>query len=343
MPSSTRFATLILASTALGCSLAGLTGGAGPSDSSDGGTNHDAEPSTSVDAHDDAVPRDATTSQHDGTADGEAKDAPHDASATRADAKDATPDCTPSFSATVMADQPIAYYPMGETSGNTMFDLGPSSLNGTYGSGVTLGQAGIVLSDPEDTSPHFPGGHYATANTAAVPASAALEPGESFSVELIFEEDAVNPGPGDAGNDGFIDLVDFGWDVQITPINTVKFYMPLNNTDQGTLDYPQPSGTTVLTPGKAYLIDGTYDGMTVTLYLDGDKQNTAAGSGVLDFDSLDGGGISIAATPIAPTRMALRGKIAQLSLYNLTLSADRIAAHYLASGLAGAVSTCKEQ
>jgi len=47
------------------------------------------------------------------------------------------------YSATVMADNPLAYWRFGESGGSTAYDASGNNLNATY-SGVTLGEAGII-------------------------------------------------------------------------------------------------------------------------------------------------------------------------------------------------------
>jgi hypothetical protein len=49
-----------------------------------------------------------------------------------------------SFDAAVVADHPLAYWPLTETNGSTAFDL-VGGYNGTYAGGVTLGRPGVPL------------------------------------------------------------------------------------------------------------------------------------------------------------------------------------------------------
>jgi hypothetical protein len=51
------------------------------------------------------------------------------------------------YSKTILADTPIAYWRMGETSGTSIADSSGNSHSGTYASGVTLGQAGAIIGD----------------------------------------------------------------------------------------------------------------------------------------------------------------------------------------------------
>src|SRR5215831_14920886 len=55
------------------------------------------------------------------------------------------------YSSAVLADHPVAYYRLGETSGTTAVDSSGNGSNGTYVGGVALGQPGALL--PGDTDP----------------------------------------------------------------------------------------------------------------------------------------------------------------------------------------------
>jgi hypothetical protein len=55
------------------------------------------------------------------------------------------------YSSAVLADHPVAYYRLGETSGTTAVDSSGNGNNGTYVGGVALGQPGALL--PGDTDP----------------------------------------------------------------------------------------------------------------------------------------------------------------------------------------------
>ncbi len=63
----------------------------------------------------------------------------------------------------VLADSPLAYYRLGESSGTTMTDSSGNGRHGTYVGSPTLGAAGLV---PGDTCADFDGvNDYAAAGT----------------------------------------------------------------------------------------------------------------------------------------------------------------------------------
>ena len=52
------------------------------------------------------------------------------------------------YSGTILADQPLAYYPLNDTSGTVAVDSSGNGLNATYVGGVQLGQPGALPFDP---------------------------------------------------------------------------------------------------------------------------------------------------------------------------------------------------
>ncbi|MHB1846407.1 MAG: LamG-like jellyroll fold domain-containing protein, partial [Deltaproteobacteria bacterium] len=240
------------------------------------------------------------------------------------------PGCSNAFAEAVLFDSPTAYYPMDESAGTVMDDAvpNPNPVPGSYGSEVVLGRPGLVPSSVE-TAPHFPGGVYAAADVAQAPQSSQFQAASAFGVELIVGEDAVNPG---TVGDGFVDLATDEWSVQLDPKNLLHLWLPTSAMNI------QVTGKTSLTPGVPHLVDATYDGTTASLYLDGQLEGTAQGSGNLDFSMLKGTGLAVAGAPLSPQRATLQGQIAQLSLYDAVLSPARIAAHYHAAGLDGSAS-----
>ena len=54
-----------------------------------------------------------------------------------------------SYAAEVLADNPALYWRLGESSGTNANDETANNRDGTYGSGVTLGQAGAIVGDAD--------------------------------------------------------------------------------------------------------------------------------------------------------------------------------------------------
>jgi len=300
-----------------GCaSLSGLTGGEADASADhktgDAGVHPHADAAAGTDAH--------------------AADA-HDASAHDASTHDSSPAKDAGlgrYAAAVLGDSPLAYYPMDETSGTVMHDLGPLHLNGTYGTGVTLGAAGLVPSSSAH-APQFPGATPATTNIASVPPASPLEPVNALSVELFVEEDIVNP------TQSAIDLVSEGpvasqpFSVQLSLNNTFQLYLP---TVSPGVQFPGADfiGPTVLVPGKVYQVVVTYDGSTASLYVNGALNASAAATGTLNYAALEGFGLGVGGGFDEPFRVALTGRLGQVSVYGAALTASEVAAHWAAAG-----------
>ena len=89
---------------------------------------------------------------------------------------------TNTYAAMVMADNPVAYWRLDETSGTTAFDSA-GGQDGTYSGSYTLGAA--ALPNMSDTAVHFTGGN------AEIPFSPALNPSTAFTVEFWAKPDDV--------------------------------------------------------------------------------------------------------------------------------------------------------
>jgi glucose/arabinose dehydrogenase/PKD repeat protein len=78
----------------------------------------------------------------------------------------------------VLADSPLAYWRLGETSGTTVGDSSGNSRSGSYAGGVSLAQPGALAGDA-DTSAYFNGGaaHVVRSGLSGMPAT-------SFSTDL---------------------------------------------------------------------------------------------------------------------------------------------------------------
>ena len=61
-----------------------------------------------------------------------------------------------SYSSTVLADAPVAYWRLGESAGTAMVDSTANANSGTYQGGYTLGQPGAIAGD-SDTAVTFGG------------------------------------------------------------------------------------------------------------------------------------------------------------------------------------------
>jgi hypothetical protein len=337
---------LLAASCALVAPLDGLTGGAGGTDAAsersgfDAGPGDDAAADTAGDA-----PRDATADTKattDATADASAgKDAPADGAtdgtADAADATDATspkdatgakdgptqpdtgadtgPDAPSSvYRAAVLADTPLAYWRLDETSGTVAHDATGHGHDGTYVGTFTLGQTGALAGDA-DTAVGLDGvsGH--------VDVGLAFD----FSPSLPFTFEAWVK----------LTTIDTTYRHVVTNMQYGVGGMPFTGTyivyvqsadklglerwSSGTTELAVESPTFTATNVWAYVV-GTFDGTTGTLYVNGIAQAAAS---------------SLAGTTASGVDVVwgdlLAGTLDEAAVYDHALPQARVTAHYAAA------------
>jgi len=213
------------------------------------------------------------------------------------------------YRSTILADSPVAYWRLGESSGSTASDEIGSS-DGTYGGGVTLGVTGALSGDSNTSislagsSTRYDGVTVSSLTTASY--------SSGITIELWVNWDSTNySGFGieayrDSNNRIFLDTRDSTphWDFRI-------------------------SGTWYSNVGAGFqngwhLYAFTHDGTNAKTYRDGVLQNTQSAS----------------ATTFDPTSMGIgqgsagynvfTGGIDEAAIYNSALSATELLAHYTA-------------
>ncbi len=226
------------------------------------------------------------------------------------------------YSAAVLADAPIVYYRMNETSGTTAADSSGHGYNGTYGSSVVLGNASLVTGD---VAPTFPGGTSSAAKVLRSSSNAALAPTGAMSVEfwvnvpssvttnsqILWSQSFAN---GNASQPGYISLES----------GTPPFFTMQINTSNGLVSiYP----AAVL--GAKNHIVMTWNGTTLTGYVNGVVADSATGSGSLVNYTSPYTGFTFGGPSDAHT--GFTGSVGEFALYGTALPAARAQAHYNAA------------
>jgi hypothetical protein len=218
----------------------------------------------------------------------------------------------------VLANTPIAYYRLNDT-GSTAVDSSKNGLNGTIGSSVTKGVAGLVASS-NDTALGFPASRSA-AGTVIVPPSKLLQPGSAVSLE-VFLRFTHTP------SDDTVPL-SYGSDYASAPYDL--YFKSGKIGAQFTL----ASGlltvfsSTALQSNTTYDVVATFDGTTARLYLNGASAGTSTKTGTLSaYDTTHGLAIGDDAGFSDP---AYAGTIGEVSIYATALAASDVTAHYVAS------------
>jgi large repetitive protein len=224
----------------------------------------------------------------------------------------AAPTSAPGYKAAVLADAPVAYWRMGETSGATMVDESSNGNNGVYQGGFTLGQPGAFASDG-NTAVAFDG----ASGAASVPSSASLQVNK-VTIELWIKK-RTESGSGVYVAKNFVGSghVGSGW------------FQLLNSDFSGRLAFrvtgdfdPVLVSSTTLALNTWYYVVATYDGTVAKLFING---------------TLDGT-LPVAASPAQNADPLYIGRRAdgffnntlldEVAIYPTALSADRIAAHW---------------
>jgi N,N-dimethylformamidase beta subunit-like protein/concanavalin A-like lectin/glucanase superfamily protein len=233
------------------------------------------------------------------------------ATATPTSALAATPTPTPAtgsaYRGTVMADAPLAYWRLGETSGTVAADQ-LTIRNGTYANAPALGQPGALFSDPA-TSVGFDG----TTQYVQAPSDAALNPAR-FSVEVW-----ARPTGGAGTYHGVMAsrLYPQGWAIYLAADGSWEFWI-----NSGTGMISVFGGTATLNTWQ-HLV-GTFDGTTATLYVNG----VAGGSGaVTAYQAQSGNPLEIAQSEPGDN-FYFPGQLEEAAVYGTALSATQVQHHY---------------
>jgi Concanavalin A-like lectin/glucanases superfamily len=231
-------------------------------------------------------------------------------------------DC--SYSGSVLADRPVAYWRLGEAStANSVGDVMANSP-GTYHGGVTAGVSGALTSDP-DTSVTLDG----STGYASIPDSAALDqPSSTITLEAL-----VNPTSGTLGAQKPIVLKSYT--SHVSPYyqyglfmndssgnKSLAFWLSIGGTSQ-TLS----ASTTGWTYGSWNDIVATYDGSTMKLYVNGTQVGSRAQTGT----------IAGYATPVdigayenlsKNSSYLFGGGVDEVAIYDKALSATAVEGHF---------------
>jgi Concanavalin A-like lectin/glucanases superfamily len=219
------------------------------------------------------------------------------------------------YSATVLADHPAAYWRMDETTGTTMADASGNANQGRYVGIYTLGQAGAIAGDGT-TAVAFDG----QSGAATVVSSTTLQV-STVTIELWINKRAdTEYGVYVAKNVELGGGAGSGW------------FELLNSHHDGRLEFrvtsdgsPTLVSSSTLALNTWYYVVATYDGAMARLFVNGKLDST----------------LKVTATPKQTADPLFIGRrmdglfnqavIGQVAIYPIALSADRIAAHWRAA------------
>jgi hypothetical protein len=242
-----------------------------------------------------------------------------------------------SYAASVVTAQPMAFWRLDETNGETAYDL-VGGHDGTYDPGIVLDQPGAILGD-SDPSVNFP-----SWAGVQIPWSAALNPAGAFTVECWAKTDELGAGS--------TRTIFSSRNREISSQWHFGYYLCANSTDQWQFNTGQKtSGVNGLASGTAdtnwHHVVAVYDNSTETKYLYVDGQlaasttvpantfgpNVGAGPGNDDPPPTNEGiGTTVAEDRYSGQGVYFYGNLDEVAVYNYALTAAQVAQHYGVGG-----------
>jgi len=276
-----------MASLAAGCSL--LTDLSGLSDSAGTSTPPGAEGGTPADARADGALTDAASPLPDA----------------------ALPDGGAAYVAAILADSPLAYYPLEESSGSIATDV-VGGKNATWIGGVKLGVAGAVGAgaslDGQSTRLEMPVGSFGFAGKVPYTIEVWLNPAiVGSNVRFVLDQGSRNAPSG-------------GYQIYFNN----DFFLCSRSSDAGADGYGNITPPPV---GQFVHLAMTYDGDHVYLYANGEARGPA--NGVLAIPTLQDG-ILVFGDSAVGQFFKLAGVLDEIAIYDKALSQARVLAHYQA-------------
>jgi hypothetical protein len=216
-----------------------------------------------------------------------------------------------SYSSEVLADSPVAYYRMDESSGQPQDSSGTGNNTTATGGTPTYSQVGALASDPTSTAILFsptPSEEYFTA-----PDHATLDLADVFTIEAWLKLTSS-----DAGNHCYLTK---GTNAYYMAINAQRLQL----SKAFAVDMVASTITITDTTTWHHCV-GTKNGSTMALYVDGvDVTGTPTNATCADNTET----LSIGALP--GFSLNFDGALDEIAVYPTALSAARVLAHYHAA------------
>ncbi len=233
------------------------------------------------------------------------------------DGGDAGTSCLAStYVASVLADSPVAYYRLDESTGSTTAKDSTGTNDARYEGAVTLGVSGVLA---DDTAVSFDGTSGYVLG-AATPAFLAKSP---FTIEAWIKPSKI---------DGTYRGVVSNENSSITDKDGYTLFVQTNDGGPGNAGFERwqsgKSNQTLASPiavGSWTHLVATFDGNHLTVFLNGAQiaQNTAPPVSILSGYTFAIGAMNAGATPTF-----FAGTIDEVAIYDHVVSSTCIAAHY---------------
>jgi hypothetical protein len=211
---------------------------------------------------------------------------------------------------TVLGASPTAFYRLGEASGTVMADSSGNDVDGTYSGQETLGASPALASDPATSTGYT---SCCSGIGSANPALPQFDSPRTVEAWVNTTDTTIMQALVDYGTSS----PDEGFVLALTP-QTIRV-----DASSDYIDFPTPRS---LHDGTWHFVAATFDGTTVTAYIDGQPIGTGTFSGTVN--TLNSSGLSFGSFP----GYGLDAHLADVAVYPSALSAAQVAAEFSASG-----------
>jgi len=219
------------------------------------------------------------------------------------------------YSDLISSHGPVAYWRLGESSGNTAEDE-TGSHDGTYQNSYSLGQSG-ALSGDSDTSAGFSGG-----SNDRVQVGSFNVTGSGITLLAWFRADSF-------GDVRFISKAtstspsDHTWMLGIDNNTTLECRLKIDGTTRQV-----SASVSTLSAGSWYFAAATYDGSTIRVYLNGTEVGTGSYSGSISTSSA---AVGLANQPSGAGDRGFDGRLDEVAVFDKALSGAEISGLYSAA------------
>ena len=222
------------------------------------------------------------------------------------------------YAAEVLADSPLAYWRMEETSGTTMADSSDNGRGGTFTGLPTLNKAGAV-----DLAVGFAQSKYAT-----VPEAAWARLSSAVTVEAWVKAST------NAGGNPVVCRYDNSTSSEASWLLDTSGGASRFIVRSGSTNYIATNGSTSDNDGNWHHIVGVFGSSTALIYRDGAQVGSVAGPATINASTANSFAVVIASREagagVDSGAQYFPGDIDEVAIYGSALSAARIAAHYAA-------------
>jgi hypothetical protein len=221
------------------------------------------------------------------------------------------------YAQVVLADDPVAYYRLDETSGTTARDFSGHGNSGTYIGGVHPGTAGAIAND-SDPAATFDGAtgyvdcgdNFAFAGSQPFSLEAWVRSESMTGYGGVFSREDTAGGPPSEGYLAFV-----------SPSDGVYGFQRLDGNNLTSVD-----STSVASSAQYDHVVAAYDGNSMTVYVNGAAEQTLTAT----FPIAGAMNHFVIGAEAGGAEDFFDGALDEVAVYDHVLSATRVTAHYLA-------------